>query len=236
MKHIIKRSSPELRRWFKGQPIVDGRRINVSYDDMPPDVKEAVKQSLLDEQGGLCCYTGIRMDEDKSHIEHLKPQSRCVDHEDVDHEDVDYANLLAAYPSNECPFGARAKDEWYDVQLLVSPLDKRCESCFRFDLSGGIKPANENDPAVIETIRRLCLDHGSLTEMRKQAINKALFPRSHRRSEAQLYKITQSYCARNTRRQFPHFCFVIQQTAQELLGKIERRRKRKQAIRRQSRK
>ena len=228
MKHIIKSSSPELHRWFNAQPIVDGHRINVSYDDMP---KEAVKQSLLDEQGGLCCYTGIRIDEDNSHIEHLKPQSQCVDH-----EDVDYANLLAAYPSNECPFGARAKGEWYDAQLLISPLDKRCESCFRFDLSGGIKPANENDPAVIETIRRLCLDHGSLTEMREKAIKNALFPRNHRRSEAQLHKITQSYCARNTRRQFPHFCFVIQQTAQELLGKIERRRKRKQAIRRQSRK
>ena len=92
MKYIRKGPSPrELREWFK--PAEDGRRINRGYDDMPTNVKNAVKERLLDEQGGLCCYTGMRVSLQNSHIEHFKPQKLCTDH-----EDVDYMNLLAAYP------------------------------------------------------------------------------------------------------------------------------------------
>ena len=127
-----------------------------------------------------------------------------------------------------------AKADWYHDELLVSPLRKQCESYFRFNLSGHIKPANENNLAAIETIKRLRLDHDSLTEMRKQAIDVALL-RRRTPSEAQLRKIAQGFCVRNAKQQFPNFCFVIAQAAQELLRKSDRRRKRKQAIRSQSR-
>jgi len=235
MKYITQGHTPqELRRWFEGQPIADGRRLNCSYDDIPGNVKQAVKQRLLDEQGGLCCYTGQRVSEDSSHIEHLKPQTLCENH-----EDVDYANLLAAYPgvnSQGCPYGAYAKADWYDAELLISPLSRHSENRFRFDLRGRIRPASNGDPAALETITRLCLDHDSLTELRKQAIDAALFPQNRPRRRAQLRQITQSYCDRDTQNRFPHFCFVIMQAAQMLLERAERRRKRKQAIHQQARK
>lgn len=54
MKHIRKGSPPRaLRDWFEGQPVEDGQRINCGYDDMPTNVKDAVKERLLHEQGGL---------------------------------------------------------------------------------------------------------------------------------------------------------------------------------------
>lgn len=91
MKHIIKGNSPsELDSWFRNQPIEDGCRINCGYTDMPSEVKQVVKQRLLEEQGGLCCYTGLRVKETTSHIEHFKPQSQCESH-----EDIEYHNLLA---------------------------------------------------------------------------------------------------------------------------------------------
>ena len=74
MKYISKGSPPrELQEWFDGQPVVDGQRINCGYNDMPSNVKNAVKERLLDEQGGLCCYTGVQINLQNSHIEHLKP-------------------------------------------------------------------------------------------------------------------------------------------------------------------
>src|SRR6266542_5989051 len=117
MRYIKKRSAPkELRQWFAGQPIAGGGRINCRYGDMPGEVKDVVRQRLLEEQGWLCCYTGRRVGTKSSHIEHLKPQSRCEGH-----EDIAYGNLLAAYPGldERSPYGAHAKADWYDPALMV---------------------------------------------------------------------------------------------------------------------
>ena len=233
MKYIHKGAAPrELQGWINGQPFENERHTNCTYDDMPGDVKDVIRQRLLEEQGWLCCYTGVRMAASSSHIEHLKPQSRCQEY-----EDVDYANLLAAYPGDKvrCEFGAKAKDDWYDEQLLVSPLHLRCETQFQFDQFGRIRSANDGDLAAQQTIRRLRLDHESLTEMRGQAIDEALFPKHRRISEAQLRTVIESFCSRNdAKHPFRSFCFVVVQAARELLLKAQREHRRRQAIRSQS--
>jgi uncharacterized protein (TIGR02646 family) len=233
MKHIIKGNPPsELRRWFDRQPIVDGHRLNCSYKkDLPGDVKRAIKQKLLEEQGWLCCYTGSRIEEQTSHIEHFKPQELCKDH-----EDVDYANLLAAYPGDKiqkCPFGAHEKYDWYDPELLISPLHKICERRFRFTQFGDIRLTDENDQAAVETMRHLRLDHDILTEMRRHAIKVALFPKNRPLSKAQLAQIAERYCERGRDQRFHSFCFVIKQVAEDLLRKAEQNRKHRLAIHRQ---
>jgi uncharacterized protein (TIGR02646 family) len=238
MRHIQKAAPPgELEQWFKNQPFgEDGVRINCDYSSMPADVRKAVKQRLLEDQGWLCCYTGIRLSKDRmqgseemehSHIEHVKPQSQCQGH-----EDFNYGNLLAAHPGPHdphAPFGAHAKGDWYDPDLLVSPLDPRCETKFRFDSQGRILPANADDNAARETIKRLQLAHEALTELRQQAIQAALFPGGQRRSEAQLRQIAESFCRQDQRRaSLPAFCFVIAQAAREVLHMAERERRRRQ--------
>ncbi len=201
MKYIQKRNAPaELRRWLESQPVKDGKPINSGYGDMPGEVKQVVKQRLLQEQGCLCCYTGLRIDENKSHIEHFKPQTLCVEH-----EDVDYRNLMAAYPNEQherqygpCKFGAHRKDNWYDQALLISPLHGDCESHFKFDVFGKISPTRGEDSAAVETIHRLGLADSSLTELRRQAIETALFRSAHQPLSAQqLEKIARSYCTRD---------------------------------------
>jgi uncharacterized protein (TIGR02646 family) len=236
MKHIQKGNPPaELHKWLNGQPMENGERINAKYENMPPEVKQVVKQRLLQEQGGLCCYTGSAIDENTSHIEHLKPQNACVNH-----EDVDYNNLLAAFPSDDyekqhgsCAYGAHKKAGWYDETLLISPLRAGCESRFRFNQFGGIAPANESDRAAIETIAHLGLDHEKLVDNRRTAIFETLFrdPRSAKR----LADIAQNYCRRNPQNRFPKFCFVIAQVSQQLLAKAENERKRKKYSQKQGR-
>ena len=233
MKHIHKGSPPrELRDWFEDQAVEEGRRINCGYDDMPTNVKDAVKKHLLDEQGGLCCYTGLRIASENSHIEHFKPQKLCTDHEDVAH-----TNLLAAYPgasAKRCPFGAHAKDDWYDEQLLVSPFHQRCESQFLFKPSGAVDSSDKRDAAALKTIQRLRLNHPSLKEIRQHAIDEALSPGNRLLSKAQLQRLIERLYSRDTNGRFPAFCFVIKDAAQDLIRKAERARKRKQAIRSQA--
>ncbi|KAB2893796.1 MAG: TIGR02646 family protein [Bacteroidetes bacterium] len=233
MRFITKQNPPhKLRTWFIGQPANDdGERINCKYDDMPSDIRTLVKQSLLQEQGYLCCYTGIRISEDRSHIEHLKPQSLCENN-----EDIAYDNMLAAYPGvhhPKAPFGAHKKGDWYDKTLLISPLTRNCEQRFRFTLFGKIKAADNSDLAASETITRLGLDHESLDDLRMQAIEEALY-RSKKKplSDKQLEGIIQGYCDQDTHsRELRPFCFVIQQAAEDLLKRQKRRREAKRHIR-----
>jgi hypothetical protein len=86
MKRIIKSNSPtELTKWVKTQGTV-----NCRYSDLPSDIRTIVKQRLLDDQGHICGYTGIRISDGRSHIEHLKPQSYYSDN----NEDVDYTHYV----------------------------------------------------------------------------------------------------------------------------------------------
>ncbi|OYD92394.1 TIGR02646 family protein [Nostoc sp. 'Peltigera membranacea cyanobiont' 210A] len=249
MKHIAKGSEPkELCKWFESAPIDDhGKRINCSYENgLPSDIRRLVQYNLLKEQGWLCCYTGIRISEERSHIEHFKPQSLC--RKEGNYEDVNYNNLLAAYPKGECQFGARARHNWYDADSFISPLDRQCETKFIFDMEGHIKPADDRDKTIQDTnkknnksspanitIKKLELDHDLLIEMRREAINEVFFSENKKLSEAKLRTIVENgYSHRDRQGRYPHFCFVIEQVAQELLRKTEQNRRRREAIHRQS--
>ena len=224
MKYIRKGKTPhELKAWLKDQ-VVNGKRINSHYKDLPPSVKNAIETKLLEEQGWLCCYTGISLVESDFHIEHVVPQSlsRARD----TYEDVDYNNMLAAYPRGSCAFGAKARG---DKPLAVNPLNPKCEAVFDFDADGHI---TSNDSGARETIKVLKLDSPILDDMRNRAIVEVIFPKNKPRSEAQIKTIAEKYCTINKNGRYPKFCYVVALVAQKQLGRMERERKRLRAIRR----
>ena len=228
MKYIRKGATPrELTVWLKGQ-VINGERINSRYSDLEPSVKDLIEQKLLEEQGWLCCYTGISLTETDFHIEHLIPQSTSKAQNT--YEDVDYKNMLAAYPKGACSFGAKVRR---DKSLPVHPLHRSCEVKFDFDRDGHI--AGKDDGAE-KTIKILNLDSLMLDEMRKQAIDAVIAPDNKPRSEAQIKTIAERYCTMNKNGKYPNFCYVVAQVAQKQLGKIERERKRQKAIREQAKK
>ena len=209
MRHIHKGPEPlELRQWRDGQPVVDGNLLNCHYTDMPSEVKQAVRHNLLREQGYLCCYTGHRIDENNCHIEHLKPQKLCSDG-----EDIEYGNLLAAYPAptHKALYGAQAKADWYDQDLLISPLNAACGNRFSFDLGGSIRAAQPEDQPARETIAHLRLDHDLLTETRRQIIHKVLIAPKH--SLKRLQRLAKNYTEPDREGRLREFNFVIQQVA-----------------------
>ena len=232
MKHINKGAEPrELRDWINNQPLEDGQRININYDDMP---KKPVKKRLLEDQGWLCCYTGLRIEEEDSHIEHIKPQAICDRY-----EKIAYNNLLAAYPGDKKypGFGATEKKNWYNTDFFINPLKKLCETCFAFDMEGRIRPTDGAQRAAAqETIKRLRLGHYTLEQMRKDVIEEVLFPKGKPISEAKLRAIVSgAYTQPDADGRLPHLCFVIEQVARKLLHKVERDRKRREAIHKQPR-
>lgn len=233
MKYIAKGNAPAvLTRWFEGQKNEQGEYINVTYRmDLPPYVKQIIHQQLISEQGALCCYTGLRITEANSHIEHFFPLHQCHNH-----EDVDYANLLAAFGTDKKQelFGAHMKAGWYDRVLLINPMRQSCESSFKFDKIGGIKAAHPDNVAAKTTIKKLKLDHPSLIEMRKQAIDSALY--RQQLGIRKLEQLSQSFCSLNQEGKYRPFCFVIAQVAARSLEGAKRRARQKQTLNKASKK
>ncbi len=147
-----------------------------NYDDnfQNPE-KTDVRNALLREQGYICCYCCQRIDTTNTRIEHLKPRERYPEAQ------LDYENLLASCPGyfiNEDAeqttqeFCDHRKSNWYDPDLMVSPLDPHCGGYFRYTAIGEILPSNDPDwqPAAKTTIEKLGLNHSKLDRRREKAI------------------------------------------------------------------
>jgi uncharacterized protein (TIGR02646 family) len=172
MRQINKSAEPaELTQW-KAQ----NRALpNYCYSSLQADHRLAIRTALVNEQRGLCAYTGRRIDVAGCHIEHLRPQAHCGQG-----EDVDYRNLVAGVPAPNTPrlpYGAHQKGAWptiADEHLFVSPLSGGCAARFSFRLNGEIEAANVVDAAAVETIARLGLNAAALVQLRKAAIEATL--------------------------------------------------------------
>lgn len=131
-------------------------------------LKSRMKEGLLKEQGFICCYCEIRINDNNSHIEHFRPRSLFP--EDL----ADYNNLLCSCqknpPKGEPKHCGNKKGNWYEKDLIISPLEKNCEERFRYTFDGRINPADENDDAARETIERLGLNVKKLTDSRKMIL------------------------------------------------------------------
>ena len=170
MKHIQKTGCPQsYSQWcakVAGTSKSDWREV-------PSILKDQILKTMVADQGGLCAYTMRRIDSSSSHVEHIKPQSRC--RADLHGSDLDYTNLVACFPREgmkaKYRYGAQLKGKWWDIDgaEFVSPLQPVCEQVFRFKRNGEIEAINDRTEART-TIAVLGLDHISLTEDRKRVI------------------------------------------------------------------
>ena len=172
MRFIQKGEEPETLKAFKA--LASPPNWIPSYDGLNKDRKTLIKSALFAKQKGLCCYCECRLVESESHIEHLKPQHQ------FEELALDYGNMLCSCMSDvqkgEPLHCGMAKADWYDANLLITPLDPGCEAHFRFLGDGRIIPSEMSDRAAAETIRRLRLDDCELTEKRKVVLDAFLDP------------------------------------------------------------
>lgn len=168
MKSIQKGEEPEsFANWKK----LANENWTPTYDGLRGEVKTDLHHSLLREQGYICCYCGMGIAVDSSHLEHLKPQRYYQSLA------LEYRNLLASCQRESKKFEpvhcGKKKDDWYDEQLMVSPLEANCADFFRYQGSGEILPTDEADKkdAAAKTIDKLGLDIDKLRAMRREAID-----------------------------------------------------------------
>ena len=195
------------------------------WREVPSAQKGRVLAAMIAEQGGLCAYTMRRIDNNSSHVEHIKPQSRC--REDLFGSDLDYTNLVACFPRHgmkaQYRYGAQHKDNWWDNDgaEFVSPLQPVCELVFRFNLDGEIE-AIDNRTEARTTIAVLGLDHRSLTEDRKRVIEEFIYgpTRDDPMSSAATRRARDAICNRDGNGHFYEFSVVLRAALKEHLNAL----------------
>ena len=202
MKHIIKyQDTPEFDAW---KALANEDWQPTYEDDLSGTEKKEVKESLMKEQGYICCYCERRLTDDDSHIEHFNPQSN----KDVD--PLDYSNMLCSC-QNQLEQGEPRhcgilKDNWFDDRCLVSPLEPGCERHFAYLVNGKILPARESDGAAKMTIEKLGLDINKLNALRKKAIEPFL---DEELDEQEISRFVNGYLKKNSSGMFGEFWTTI---------------------------
>jgi len=201
MKHIVKdQNTPDFDEW----KVSANDDWQPTYEDLSGTTKKEVKHSLMKEQGYICCYCERRLTDDVSHIEHFNPQSNNAVNP------LDYANMLCSC-QNQLEQGeprhcGHLKGDWFDNQLLVSPLDPDCEGHFAYTADGKIQPAEKSDDPARLTIEKLGLNINKLNALRKKAIEPFL---DENLSEQDFSQFVSGYLRKNTGGMFGEFWTTI---------------------------
>ena len=201
MKYIVKdRNTPIFDKWKAS----NNEDWQPNYEDLRGKEKNEVKDSLMKEQGHICCYCERRLTDEDSHIEHFKPQS------EKDVNPLDYANMLCSC-QNQLKEGVpkhcgHSKADWFDNDLLISPLDGDCEGRFAYTADGKIHPASGSDDAATMTIEKLKLDIEILNDFRKKAIEPFL---DKDLDEQDFFKFVDGYIKTNSDDTFNEFWTTI---------------------------
>ena len=170
MKTIYKNDEPqEILQWKSKFKNKNGREPRYSdlneVENLPHKI--LLKNSLLSEQGHICCYCCKPIDTKNSHIEHIRPKER----DEYRAISLEYENLLAScqgYHDREENCG-HSKDNAFNEELFVSPLEENCESLFEFSNRGKIKAVDGNERAGY-TIELLNLDTEQLNAARTEVM------------------------------------------------------------------
>ena len=214
MKYINKGEEPKSFTDWKQQANDDWQP---SWENFRNPEKASTHNSLLQEQGFICCYCNRRISRDNSHIEHLKPRAR------YSHLELDYTNLLASCQrerERKEPLHCGAKkDEWYDEDLMVSPLDINCNEFFKYTEDGQILPTEVVDKKIAAetTIEKLDLNIDKLQDMRSKAIEAILDDDFDTLTENEKKSLLDAFEQRNENDQYEEFCAVISYIIQQYI-------------------
>jgi uncharacterized protein (TIGR02646 family) len=229
MRYIKKQEAPpEFTQWKAEaneywQPSWNSKATNFQNPQ-----KEIVHQSLLKEQGYICCYCQRRINLNNSHIEHFKPkdedyypklsleynnflascQKEKITLEDSEETLEDSEEKIRKYEKNTVHCG-HSKANWYDEKLMVSPLEENCAEYFSYTELGEILPSENKDKneSAKTTIDKLGLDIRKLRNERRGAIEGLFAEIELSRENIEIYirKLDQV----NEEGQYDKFCNVL---------------------------
>lgn len=212
MKPIRKHSPPQsLVLWVSKR----GKRLP-NWKNFDRNVKDDLFYSLLKEQGYTCGYCGRAIQRRDCHIEHFRPKSVYP------HLTYAYENLIASCQGEHADkprvplHCGHKKSNWFDADLMVSPLDPNCDRYFRYLGSGEIQAADVRPDAAHATIHRLRLDIDKLRAMRRSAIDAALSGLEDLTTD-EIAQLAQGYAQADDRGWFTPFSAAITYTLNQLI-------------------
>jgi uncharacterized protein (TIGR02646 family) len=230
MKHVAPNQPPtELIRWIAQ---CRSASIEIDYDTVGQveidgekrDVKAAIKRQRLVDQGYICPYTLVRIDEASCHIEHIKPRA-VSKAEGRREETLDYGNLVACFP-------AKGSDKTYgcgaplreDKLLALSPRDPRCEVVARYQSTGRVEAAAGWELVAHTLDTLLGLNCIWLSERRKAALSGAgvSICSSNPLSAAAAKDLRETILRFRPGQKLAPFCVAIAHVAQEHIDRLEK--------------
>jgi len=140
-------------------------KSHADYDNYPE--KDDLRQSLLTEQGYICCYCMERIAKNKMKIEHWRPQSIYPSLQ------LDYQNLLGACQGNQ---GQPQHLQHCDTrkgesEITINPTDARrkCENLIKYRGNGQIYSDDLTIDRELNEVLNLNLE--TLTKNRKAVLD-----------------------------------------------------------------
>lgn len=168
MKQINKSQEPNSLVQHRAQQFAD-------FSNIPNNTKEDLRQSLLAEQGHICCYCMKRIPEKVTNdgivsyemkIEHFQSQTGFSNLQ------LTYTNLLGACTGNE---GKPKKLQTCDTKkgsdiLTINLLTNNpsCETLFKYNADGEISSANNDDEINRQINEVLNLNMQTLKDGRRE--------------------------------------------------------------------
>lgn len=181
-----------------------------------------MKKQLMTEQGGICCYCGLKISFDndrKATVEHLSPKCNRV-------LVGEYRNLLLCCSltqdeENDIKTGVaidtdvmHCDDTKKNSTLHYTPLQSNCDTRFSYDLVGHVHETDTNSKDDIEVLN---LDCQALVDRRKNAMNILYDEQGNILPDADLRRISASILNPQIDGSLREFCFVIKNVIDHIL-------------------
>ncbi|MBP5501969.1 MAG: TIGR02646 family protein [Bacteroidales bacterium] len=246
MRQIVKNEEPKsfalYRRNTKLSP-------TAKYDaSMQKDVNKELRESLIKEQGYICCYCMKRIllqdnSSTKTKIEHFKPQSIYNGTNGKADLRLIYSNLFLACKGEEfddnnkqcnCCDSKKLHQELHFIDLLDESIEKKIKyssSGAIFSNSATIKDTDSNVITCIddEINKVLNLNNQSLKKWRKEVYNKILLiiqnaEKRHKCNPTYLERLREEWYGKHEeegKKMFKPFCMVAVYLIKKYIKKYE---------------
>ena len=156
MRYIQKGDSPQSFEDWKNKA---NENWQPSWGDFQNPEKKIVKEALLKEQGYICCYCGMNIENDcNTEIEHIKPRSKCIGNESD--KTLAFDNFLASCNGSTQepkPREVHCNNARRDQDLAISPLTVGCGENFSYTYGGEMisSEGDENISRLIDNVLNL---------------------------------------------------------------------------------
>lgn len=202
MRNIRKNQAPQSLLAYKRTPGADYEGLG----RLP--AKSHVKESLLDEQGHLCCYCMRRIQLTNMKVEHWKSQKSDPGLQ------LDYGNMLAACMGNQ---GAAPEEETCDTRkadsvILFNPANPTHNVESRIAYTGTGRIFAPGDDLFDEQLNEvLNLNEAHLVDNRSdvvEAVHELLDFKAGRRNKRQIQRFLQNVQTRDQNGRFKEYLGV----------------------------